>query len=525
MSFFKTDRTNRNQSLAALLAVIALAVVLVSFAGEASGASPDTIEDGTFVYEKNSDGTATVAGIVGGSLGYNIEVPQTVTRDGTTYTVTAIKEYVFQNNSTIVNVKLPSSLKTIGAGAFQQCLSLTTVDTLADVVTIEDNAFFYCPSLQSVGSLESAEKIGAKAFYNTKLTDVGVLEQIKTIGNEAFGNNMGITDIGFRDTLSSVGTWESGVKFAVDGAEIQPTAQNLAGKIFSGVGGVLNQTGVVNYVAVDLDRDQMNLGVGEARSLTATTIPSGLGVVWFSSDSSVATVGQTGKVTAVKEGTAVITAAIEGGKRAQCTVTVTSVVYSISLSSSAIELKEGASQKLTATVSPAGTSVSWSSSDSSVATVDSNGNVVAVKEGTAVITASIVDDRKAQCTVTVTKETYSVVLDTGSIDLKEGASQKLVATTTPAGTPVTWTSSDSSVATVDSDGNVKAVKAGNAVVIASVDGGNTAQCAVTVTAEATPEPEPEPESGGSDNTWIIIAAVAVLAIAVLALFLIKKKSS
>ena len=85
---------------------------------------------------------------------------------------------------------------------------------------------------------------------------------------------------------------------------------------------------------------------------------------------------------------------------------------SISIDKSTLNLKEVTSSKLTATTTPAGAIVTWSSSDESVATVDSNGNVKAIKEGQSTITAQIKDtDIKATCVVTVTKEENPVEPD------------------------------------------------------------------------------------------------------------------
>ena len=79
---------------------------------------------------------------------------------------------------------------------------------------------------------------------------------------------------------------------------------------------------------------------------------------------------------------------------------------SISIDKSSIDMTEGDSQSLTATTTPAGAQVTWSSSDSSIATVDSNGNVTAKSEGTCTITATINDGSgiSASCTVDVTKK-------------------------------------------------------------------------------------------------------------------------
>ena len=167
-------------------------------------------------------------------------------------------------------------------------------------------------------------------------------------------------------------------------------------------------------------------------------------------------------------------------------------VTNVTLNMSSVEITEGETASITATISPDNADnkkVFWTSSDASVATV-SNGTVTAVKPGTATITATSDDGGKtATCVVTVKEKTYAVTgvsLDKTTLTLTEGDSQTLNATVSPSNATnkkVLWTSSDASVATV-SNGTVTAVKPGTATITAtSDDGGKTASCVVTVTSQ------------------------------------------
>ena len=243
-------------------------------------------------------------------------------------------------------------------------------------------------------------------------------------------------------------------------------------------------TKVVAVTSITLDKISLSMKVGETETITATVNPANAtdkSVTWGSSDVSVATVSD-GKVTAKKSGTATITAKA-GSCIAECTVSVSVDVESVTLDKTSLELVVGETAQLTATVKPddaTDKNVSWSSSDESVAKVD-NGRVTAVKAGKATITAKC-GGKTAECTVTVTVPTGSVTLDKTSLTLAVGETAQLTATVKPDNATdktVTWTSSDESVAKVD-NGRVTAVKSGNASITAKC-GDKTAECAVTVT--------------------------------------------
>ena len=175
-------------------------------------------------------------------------------------------------------------------------------------------------------------------------------------------------------------------------------------------------------------------------------------------------------------------------------------VTGVSLNKTSLSLEEGGTETLTATVAPSDATnkaVSWKSSDSGVATVDSNGKVTAVKAGSTTITITTTDGSKtATCSVTVTAKTPATVAVTGvslnksSLSLEEEGSETLTAKVAPdnaTNKTVSWKSSDSGVATVDESGKVTAVKIGSATItVTTKDGSKTATCKVTVTAKTIP---------------------------------------
>ncbi len=164
----------------------------------------------------------------------------------------------------------------------------------------------------------------------------------------------------------------------------------------------------------------------------------------------------------------------------------------VSLDTNAITLSAGGEQTLVATVSPANASnknVTWQSDNTDVATVDTNGKVTAVAEGSATITVTTeVGDYTDTCEVTVVIPVTGVSLNKSSTTISTGKSETLVATITPdtaTNQNVIWTSDDETIATVV-NGVVTAEGEGSATITAeTADGGFTDTCTVTVSAPPT----------------------------------------
>ncbi|HBC92980.1 MAG TPA: hypothetical protein DCZ10_08810 [Pelotomaculum sp.] len=171
-------------------------------------------------------------------------------------------------------------------------------------------------------------------------------------------------------------------------------------------------------------------------------------------------------------------------------------VTKVTLDKTTATIKVGSTAQLTATISPskaANKNVTWSSSDTAVATVSDTGLVTAVAPGTATVTVTTADGGKtATCVVTVQAATAAatgVSLNKTTATFDPGATEQLLATVTPgtADQSVTWKTSDSRVATVNSVGLVTAVAPGTAnITVTTKDGGFTATCAVTVKGESAP---------------------------------------
>lgn len=278
--------------------------------------------------------------------------------------------------------------------------------------------------------------------------------------------------------------------------------------IVKGNGTIYEKTGSgqisVSVTGVSLDKTEIVLVEGSSEKLTATVEPTNAtnkNVTWSSDHEAIATVDQNGTVTARRGGQATITVTtVDGSKTATCTVRVRiqigEPVQSVGLNKTELALEVGKTGTLEAIVEPSDATnknVTWSSSNSEVATVD-NGVVTAVSAGTAIITVTTEDGAKtATCKVTVnapqTVPVTGVTLDKTSLDLKTGDNTTLTATVNPESATnkdVTWISDKPEIAAVEG-GTVTAKAAGTAIIaVTTVDGGKIATCKVTVTPKTVP---------------------------------------
>jgi uncharacterized protein YjdB len=233
---------------------------------------------------------------------------------------------------------------------------------------------------------------------------------------------------------------------------------------------------------VTLTSPAKTLGVKETVQLTAA-LPSGTAgaVTYTSSNTKVATVSSTGKVTGVAAGTVTITAKTYNGKTSKVSLQVKKAPTAIRLNLKTLKMGVGETTRLTATLSSGSAGAyTFKSSSTKIATVDAKGNVKAIAPGKATITATTYNGRKVTCTVTVYKQPGSIS-SKSTYSLKRGRYFTL-AVKFPSNTfsRLTFKSSKTSVAKVDSSGKVTGVKAGTAVITVTAFNGKTARCVVTV---------------------------------------------
>ena len=272
---------------------------------------------------------------------------------------------------------------------------------------------------------------------------------------------------------------------------------------------------------VTLNYTEINMTRNGTATLIATISPANATnkqLIWRSDNETVATVNGSGIITAHAAGYATISATtVDGGFSANCKICV-DTPRSVEITSGSPILYEGEHAICTINITPssaADKSVTWSSSDETVARVSSDGVITAKKAGTAKMTVKTnVGACTDTCTVTVRAHVESVSLDKSGIELLPGSSTLLIASVLPERATyktVIWSSDHTDIATVDNSGLVRAQSAGKTTItVTTQDGSFTDTCEVTVT-DIVPMTISVSKTdvtayGGSDGTIILTAS-------------------
>ena len=242
------------------------------------------------------------------------------------------------------------------------------------------------------------------------------------------------------------------------------------------------------FASISINPDTITIGVDYTQKLTVSGETNN--VNWTSSNSNIVTVSN-GLITGVSSGTAYITAS-DGTSTAVCKVTVTNYyipVEDIVLSETSETLSINSKSKINVSIKPSNASnkkVSFLSNDSSIVSVDSEGNITAKKLGTAYISISIENKTKSYKVTVVNNVTVSLksISISSSIEINEGETKKINVTYTPSNATnkkISWKSSNTGIVIVDDSGNIKGIAPGTATLTAtSNDGNHIATSKITV---------------------------------------------
>lgn len=257
----------------------------------------------------------------------------------------------------------------------------------------------------------------------------------------------------------------------------------------------------VTGIEVANDYQHMGLFVGGSGKIRYSVLPgnaTNTNVTFKSLNEKVATVDANGVVTGVSEGNAdIVITTEEGGFEAKCTVRVDGIdARGIErVGDKTVTMGLNQTRQLQVKITPSDTTnknVQWTSSNNSVATVDSNGVVTSKNSGSTIITATTHNGLKTEFFIEVETSVTNITLNSNEINLNPGGTFKLDATVNPSNASnknIKWISANESIATVDQSGNVTADVAGTTYISAvSADGKIIATCTVNVSKPVVTKP-------------------------------------
>jgi len=341
--------------------------------------------------------------------------------------VDTIKDYSFAGSVSVETVHLANTVKYLHKGIFRDCDSLKTVVLPDSILTIGNELFYGCDALEQVTIPNSVTSIGASGFekcpvlksvtlsYKLKnipgamfrdcaeLEEVFVPNLVTSIGDNAFANSPMLAKVYLPRSLTSI----SGSAFSYKDITTLYGVPGTYAQTWASENGYQFASHVVSATDVQLNKTALTLNRGQTENLLLTFAPLNMNdaITFTSADTSIATVSTDGQVKGVKVGSTTVTVTV-GDTSLTCSVTVQQPVTSISLSDTSVTLYAQETCQLTATAYPSNAgnrTVTWTTSDASVATVSQDGLVTALKQGTATITATANDGsgKQASCTVTV----------------------------------------------------------------------------------------------------------------------------
>lgn len=255
------------------------------------------------------------------------------------------------------------------------------------------------------------------------------------------------------------------------------------------------EASIIPLQGISIQSDSSNLYVSYTDTLKLTTTPvnaTNRNLVYSSSNNAVATVGLNGVVTGKAAGTVTITAtSAEGNFTAAKTYTVIYIpVTSLTLDSTSATVFAGSTIQLNATINPAKASnkgVVWTSSDTTVAKVSNNGTISGIKQGDVIVTATSADNPAiaAQANIHVANVlAVGLLLEPFTAIIGERDTLRVKVSFVPANTTIkkaTWSSSNASLATVDSTGLITAIKQGTVTITVNSQDGSGASVTMPVT--------------------------------------------
>lgn len=447
----------------------------------------------------------------------SITIPETVTSIGanafysceslTSLTIpkgiTSIENSTFDGCRNLPSISLPEGLTRIGESAFQSCYNLKSITIPESVTSIGNKAFYAC-GLTSITIPEGVSIIGPKTFARSWLEDVTIPDSVTTIGESAFEECDYMKNVTIPEGITSIGAFAfNGCKNLKDVIFFNRNTDSVL--IDSRAFGYISPTVYCyeysyvdswasgnSYPIVYLDTIEMDsirqivlpadfmLISGETKQLPIYIFPNdNPNIMWTSSNPSIVAINN-GIITTIEPGTATVTAFVGStSATVHITVYVEAEAFDINIEEAWLVAKEN-TQLSVENIIPIGSyvDINWSSSDSSIATVDQNGFVKTYRPGDIIVSADTKTGVHRECLLHICYPVTSIDLEPINETIVPGKQIKLIANVTMQSQScvnhlLTFSSSDESIVTIDENGIIHILDEGEAIITAKAASGVT----------------------------------------------------
>ena len=378
----------------------------------------------------------------------------------------------FYNCKRLKDIVLPETVTAIRENAFYGCTSLPSINLPDGLQTIEDNAFYECKALTDITIPKSVTSIGSKVFYNCDGLQKAVINASGEIGYQAFYDCDALTSLTLADSITKIGSSLcygcdklTDIKFGKYITEIPDSSFRKCAALQSVTLPRFCKTVAANAFAEDT-------------KLTAAYVPVSVSSIQSNSFSYPKKMTMYGKDGSYAQ---------EYASNKKMTFSaVNAPITELSFTDKAVTVDKYKTFTEPLNISPDfdTDTITFTSSNTNVATVSENGEIYTRSYGSAKISAKASDGNKTatlNLTVAAPVHAETIKLDKNNISLRLGTTAKLNATVTPSNTSdtVRWATSDRNIVTVE-NGNLTPVAMGTATITAITSNGLTDRCTVTV---------------------------------------------